>query len=64
MTDSLFDTLSRNFEGEKSSIGVVLGMRLEKIEKKVPFTIFREKIGNYISRTMKYIDEVVGIAET
>ena len=53
-TASLSNTSSQKFEGEDSSIGVVLGMRLEKVYKKEPFGIFGEKMGNYISRTMKY----------
>ena len=62
--DSLLDTPSRNFEGGESSIGIVLGLCFQNIGKKVPFKIFREKMGNYISRTMKYGNEVVGIVET
>ena len=30
----LFNTLSQNFEGEESSIRVVLGMRFEKLRRK------------------------------
>ena len=62
-TASLSHTSSKNFEGEEPSIGVVLGLHFRKIEKKLPFKISREKIGNYISRTMKYGNEVVGIVE-
>ena len=56
--------MSQNFEGEESSIGVVLGLCFEKIENKVPFKIFRDNMGYYISRTMKYVNKVVGIVET
>ena len=64
ITASSFDTSSRNFEGGESSIGVVLSLHFKKIEKKVPYKIFREKMGNYISNTMKYGNEVVDIVET
>ena len=62
-TASLSDTSSWNFEGEYPSIGVVLGLSFGKIEKRVPFNIFREKIRNIISRTTKYGNGVVGILE-
>ena len=35
-----------------------------KPENKVPFDIFREKMGTYISRTIKYSNEVLGVVET
>ena len=56
--------MSRNFEVEDSSIGVFLGLSFKKIENKVPFDIFRESMGNYISRTMKYGNKVVVIVDT
>ena len=40
------------------------GDRFWKIEKKLPFKIFREKMSNYISKTMKYGNKVVGIVDT
>ena len=36
----------------------------QKIEKKLPFKVFKEKMGNYISRNMKYVNKVVGIVDT
>ena len=39
-------------------------MRFGKIDKKLTFKIFREKMGKYISRTMKKGNKVVGIVET
>ena len=62
--DSLFKNLSQNFEGEESSIGVVLGLRFKKNEKKVLSKIFRANMSNYISGTMKYGNIVLGIVET
>ena len=41
-----------------------MGLRFKKVDKKVPFVIFRENIGNYIVRTIKYGNKVVGIVET
>ena len=36
ITASSSDTSSRNFEGEESSIGVFLGLRLERLRSKHP----------------------------
>ena len=60
---SSFVTPSQNVEGEESRIGVVLWLRLNKVEKEVPFELFREKTVNYISRNMKYGNKVVGIVK-
>ena len=64
ITVSLSNTSSRNFEVEELSVGIVLGLHFEQIDNKLSFGIFREKMGNYISRTMKYSNKVVGIVET
>ena len=45
-TASPFDTWSKSFEGEESSIVVVLGLHFEKIDKRVPLNISRENMGN------------------
>ena len=39
---------SSNFEGADPDAGVVLGLRAERIKKKVSFDIFTEKISDYI----------------
>ena len=44
ITASFFNTLIRNFEGEESSIGIVLGLSFENIEKKLTFDIFIENM--------------------
>ena len=51
--------LKVNIQASRYSWGCIT-----KIENNVPFDIFREKIGNYISRTTKYGNKVVGIVET
>jgi hypothetical protein len=50
---------NKNFEGAEPGVGAVLGLRYEKIDKKVTYEVFREKMSNYIERTMKYGDDVV-----
>jgi hypothetical protein len=54
-------TVNRTFEGAEPGVGAVLGLRYEKIDKKVTYEVFREKMSNYIERTMKYGDDVVCI---
>jgi len=51
----------RDFVGDTSDIGAVLGLRNEKISKKVPFDMFREKLANYVIRTLTHPDDVVKI---
>jgi hypothetical protein len=58
------NTANRNFEGAEPGVGAVLGLRYEKIDKKVTFEIFREKMSNYIERTMKYGDDVACIIKS
>ena len=41
-------TLLRDFEGKNSIVGAVLGLKLEKIDKKLPFDAFQEKMSNFI----------------
>jgi hypothetical protein len=45
-------------------MGVVLGLKYEKMDKKVTFEVFRDKVCNHIERTMKYGQEVSGIVKT
>ena len=42
------------FEGNNSDVGAVLGLRIEKFHKKATFTVFKEKIYNYIISNHKY----------
>ena len=45
---------SNNFEGADPNAGVVLGLRAERIKKKVPFDVFTEKVWDYIVREYKH----------
>ena len=47
-----------SFEGSCSEIGAVMGLRTEKITKKVPFSIFVEKLGDYIITDIKYGSDI------
>ena len=38
----------KNFEGVEPKVGVVLGLRLERFDKKVLFEIFKDKLINYM----------------
>ena len=61
---SAMDTSNKNFEGAEPEIGCVLGLRYERIDKKVTFEIFREKMSNFIERKMEYGNEISGIVKT
>ena len=43
-------TLNKTFDGAEPKVGAVLGLTVEKIDKKVPFTQFRDKMINYVGR--------------
>ena len=49
---------NKDFEGETPEIGCVLGLRNEKITKKVPFDTFRDKIADFI---VKKLDNAMDI---
>ena len=53
------DTLNKAFEGAKPNIVCVLGLRFEKVDKKVAYDVFQNKFANYIARNMKYMNKVV-----
>ena len=53
------DTSNKAFEGAEPDIGCVPGMRFGKVDKKVAYNVFCNKVANYIGRTMKYGNEVV-----
>ena len=53
------DTSNKAFEGAEPDIGCVLGLRFVKVDKKVAYDVFCDKFANYISRSMKYGNEVV-----
>ena len=47
-TNQVQSTNPITFEGDNADVGAVLGLRIEKFHKKATFTIFKEKIYNYI----------------
>jgi hypothetical protein len=56
-------TAEKNFSGKEPSIGSVLGLRSEKIDKKSTFDIFRKHLVNYIERTFDEASDVVDIVK-
>ena len=53
------DTSNKAFKLAEPDIGYVLGLRFEKVDKKVAYDVFHNKFTNYIGITMKYGNEVV-----
>lgn len=51
-------TESINFEGSCPEIGAVATLQTEKINKKVTFAIFAEKVADYIITNYKYSSDV------
>ena len=47
-----FDVSNKDFEGDTPEIGCVLGLRSEKMTKKVQFDTFREKLEDYLVKTL------------
>ena len=45
-------------------MGAVLGLSYEKIDKKLPFEQFKDKIVNYIGREFENGDDIVCIIRT
>ena len=43
-----------NYEGECSEVGAILGLKVEKFNKKASYEVFIEKVSNYIVK--KYTD--------
>ena len=46
------------FEGGCPEIGAVVGLRTEKITKKVPFSVFVEKLVDYVITTFKHASDI------
>ena len=42
------------FEGDTKEIGVVVGLKMDKFHKKVPFETFAEKLQNYVISNFKH----------
>ena len=49
-----------SFEGSCPEIGAVLGLRTENINKKVPFSVFTEKLGDYIITNISHGSDIEG----
>ena len=47
-----FDVSNKDFEGDTPDIGCVLGLRSEKISRKVQFNTFREKLEDYLTKNL------------
>ena len=53
------DTSNKASKGAEPDIGCVLGLRFEKVVKKVSYDVFCKKFANYIGRNMKYRNKLV-----
>jgi len=51
-------TDSESFEGACADVGDVMGLRTEKITKKVPFSVFQSKMTDYVFTTIRYDSDV------
>ena len=46
-------TNPRNYEGSIADVGAILALKHEKLDKKVQYQVFTEKIGNYVYSNIK-----------
>ena len=51
-------TDSSSFEGACPEIGAVAGLRTEKVTKKVPFSVFVEKVADHVITNVKYGSDI------
>ena len=51
--NQIITTNDQSYQGECEDIGYILGLRLEKFDKKVQFQVFLEKLGVYIVSNLK-----------
>ena len=58
-SNPMVDTTNKAFKVAETYIGCVLGLRFEKVYKKVSEDVFCNKFAHYICRTMKYRNKVV-----
>jgi len=58
------DSNSRQFEGAEPKVGAVLVLSSERIDKKLPFEQFKDKIVNYVGRVFENGDDVVCILKS
>ena len=50
--NNYYDLSDKLFEGDTPEIGCVLGLRSERMDKKVQFDTFREKMCDYIAKNL------------
>ena len=55
----MFNSNERTWEGDKSDVGAVLGLRTEYLDKKVSFRVFIEKMIKYILRELNNASDVL-----
>ena len=53
------DISNKSFEGAEPSVGAVLGLQSERIDKKVNYEQFKDKLVNYIGRKFDNGDDIV-----
>jgi hypothetical protein len=54
-----FEGQHPSFEGDTPEVGAVLGLKKEKLHKKVTFDVFKEKLETYILRKFKEANDVM-----
>ena len=58
---NLFNANERTWEGDKTEIGAVLGLRTEHLDKKVSFRVFIEKMIEYVLREVRDASDVLPV---
>ena len=58
------DSLNCNFEGAEPKVGAVLALKIERMTKKEPFDIFKEKLMNYMGREIENSNDLMCILTT
>ena len=54
---------NRDFEGANPEVGAVLGLKSEKITKKIPFNQFREKLVEHIKSTFTHSRDIACVVK-
>ena len=58
------DSNSRQFEGAEPKVGAALALSSERIDKKLPFEQFKDKLVNYVGREFTNGDDIVCIIKS
>jgi len=58
------DSNSRQFEGAEPRVGAVLASSSERIDKKLPFEQFKDKLVNYVGSVFENGDDIVCIVKS